>query len=176
MNFFIGTANTPKSSLRRLLPLLIILVFAFASCSKKTKDEEGAGSETSISDSDIGSDLADSDSHKAMGLETIHFPYDSSTLDSENKNLLSQNAQILKDHSSIKIQIEGHCDERGGIQYNIALGERRANAVRRYLQDEGISSSRMTTISYGKEKPVDSGHDESAWAQNRRANFRITEK
>lgn len=156
--------------------LWFVLFFALglASCSSKQKAPE----ETSepIAESDISSDLADSDSGKAMGLETIYFGFDASTLDSASKGTLMRNAQILKDKPSLKVQIEGHTDERGGIQYNIALGDRRANSVRAFLIDQGVSSMQLTTVSYGKEKPLDYGHDESAWAKNRRANFRITEK
>ncbi len=125
---------------------------------------------------DISSDLADSDSGKAMGLETVHYGYDSSTLDSSAKKTLSANAAVMKDKTNLKVQVEGHTDERGGIQYNIALGERRANTAKAFLVDHGVSAERITTISYGKEKPVDQGHDDSAWSKNRRANFRVTEK
>lgn len=111
-----------------------------------------------------------------MGLQTVHFAYDSAVLDSGAKEELRGNAQILKDKSNLKVQIEGHTDERGGIQYNVALGERRANSAKAYLVDQGVSASRVETISYGKEKPIDAGHDDAAWSKNRRANFRITEK
>ncbi|MBI2711538.1 MAG: OmpA family protein [Bdellovibrio sp.] len=116
----------------------------------------------------------DSDSGKAMGLETVHFPFDSFTLDSEAQNVLKNNASIMKDKSHLKIQIEGHCDQRGGIQYNIALGEKRANATRKFLTDLGVSHDRMTVISFGKEKLIDTGTSEESYAKNRRSNFVIT--
>jgi peptidoglycan-associated lipoprotein len=111
-----------------------------------------------------------------MGLQTVHFPYDSSNLDSEAKNVLRSNAEILKTNSNVKIQIEGHCDARGGIQYNLALGERRAKSVKDYLVDAGVSGNRISTISYGKERLLDPGTSEEANAKNRRANFVITSK
>jgi len=160
----------------RLLTFLLALVFvvSMSACQQKKPAPESTGPEAT--NADISSDMADSDSGKAMGLETVHYAYDSSVLDSSAKKTLKSNAQILKDKANLKVQIEGHCDERGGIQYNIALGERRANAAKAFLVDQGVNADRVTTISYGKEKPVDSGHDESAWGKNRRANFRITEK
>ena len=82
-------------------------------------------------------------------------------------------ADILKAHPGVKIQVEGHCDQRGGIQYNIALGEKRANSVKKFLMDKGISGDRIATISFGKERPVDSASTEEAYAKNRRANFVI---
>ncbi len=160
--------------------LLLALVFAFgvASCAKKPATD--AGAETAATDgvnaADLAADLSDSDAGKAMGLETVHYAYDSSLLDESSKATLNSNAQILKEKTSLKIQIEGHCDERGGIQYNIALGERRANAAKAFITDKGISSDRITIISYGKEKPIDPGHTEESFSKNRRANFRITEK
>ena len=157
------------------LVTMLSLALAFNGC-KGAQKKAGDGSSGTISESDINADLADSDSGKGMGLETVHYDYDSSTLGSEAKATLDKNAQVLKDKGSLKVQVEGHTDERGGIQYNIALGERRAKAAKSYLVDKGVSEERISTISYGKEKPLDSGHDESAWGKNRRSNFRITEK
>jgi peptidoglycan-associated lipoprotein len=150
------------------------MIMASGCAPKKTKTE----TETTapVMESDISGGSADSDSGKAMGLQTVHFAFDSSTLDGEAKAVLKSNAAIMKDKTSLKVQIEGHTDERGGIQYNVALGERRANSARSYMIDQGVPADRLTTVSYGKEKPIAQGHDESAWAQNRRANFRITEK
>ena len=118
----------------------------------------------------------DSDSNTAGGLQTVYFAFNSATLSSETRSMLDANAEYLKGNGDIKIQIEGHCDERGGVQYNLALGEKRANATRDYLVSMGVSSSRVDTISLGKEKPRAFGHDESAWGQNRRSNFVITAK
>lgn len=120
--------------------------------------------------------LGDSDSGKAAGLQTIHFAYDSFVLDSGTKTILDSNAKILKEKSTVKIQIEGHCDQRGGIQYNIALGEKRAHAVKKYLEDVGLPEARISTISYGKERLLDPSNAEEAFAKNRRANFVVTSK
>lgn len=166
---------TPSSAtIRRIFCLLSITVLAFSvSCSgKKTKEDE-APTPTAPS-ADEGNAMGDSDSGKALGLQSITFPYDSFTLTKEAKSSLKSNAEILKNKPSVKIQVEGHCDERGGIQYNIALGEKRANSAKKYLIDLGTNEGRISTISYGKERPLDSGHTEEAWAKNRRDNFVIT--
>jgi peptidoglycan-associated lipoprotein len=104
-------------------------------------------------------------------LQTIHFAFDRSDLDDENRGILRANAEILKANPDLAIQIAGHCDERGTIEYNIALGERRANSVRDYLKSLGVDTSNLSIISYGEEKPKDPGHGEAAWAANRRAEF-----
>jgi peptidoglycan-associated lipoprotein len=137
---------------------------------KKAKEDEGSVPDAASADQNLA---GDSDSGKAMGLQTVHFTYDASSLDQAGKTTLKANAEILKSHADLKIQIEGHCDQRGGIQYNIALGEKRANAVKKFLVDQGINGDRIATISFGKERPVDSGTTEEAYAKNRRANFVI---
>ncbi|MBN1290306.1 MAG: peptidoglycan-associated lipoprotein Pal [Candidatus Latescibacteria bacterium] len=105
---------------------------------------------------------------------TVYFDFDKSDIKSDQRSNLSNNARLLSDNSTIRIRIEGHCDERGTDEYNMALGQRRADAIKQYLIDYGISSSRISTISYGEERPVSSGHNESSWSQNRRGEFKIT--
>jgi len=104
-------------------------------------------------------------------LQTVHFEYDSSDLDDSNRAILQQNADWLKKNTKRSIRIEGHCDERGTIKYNLALGERRANSVREYLESLGVSGGRMRIVTFGEEKPVANGHDDSSWRQNRRGEF-----
>ena len=104
-------------------------------------------------------------------LQVIHFAYDQHLLSDEARDLIAANAAALKAEGRAIFQLAGHCDERGSDQYNIALGERRAEAVRSYLLELGIDASRMETVSYGEEQPVDAGHDENAWQQNRRVEF-----
>jgi len=101
----------------------------------------------------------------------IHFAFDSAELTDTAKALLREKADWLKTNPEKRIVIEGHCDERGTTEYNLALGERRAAAARQYLQDLGISASRMTTVSYGEERPLDPGQNEAAYSMNRRAQF-----
>ncbi|MBD3271721.1 MAG: peptidoglycan-associated lipoprotein Pal [Elusimicrobia bacterium] len=106
-------------------------------------------------------------------LATVYFDYDKAVLRSDAKTALKENAEYLKENADLEVLVEGHCDERGTIEYNMALGQRRAAAVRDYLSKLGISKGRISTISYGEEKPVDYGHTEAAWAKNRRAEFKV---
>jgi peptidoglycan-associated lipoprotein len=104
-------------------------------------------------------------------LEDIFFPFDQFSLTDEARGILQKNADWLRSHREARILIEGHCDERGTVEYNLALGERRAQSVKDYLVNLGIPEDRLSIISYGKERPFASGQTEEAWAQNRRAHF-----
>lgn len=109
-------------------------------------------------------------------LKDVFFDYDQSDIKGEFRDGLEQNAQFLSRNPSVRIIVEGHCDERGTREYNIALGTRRAEAVKSYLGALGIEAGRLQTISYGREKPFADCHDESCWSQNRRAHFVIVSK
>lgn len=109
-------------------------------------------------------------------LKDIHFEYDQYDIRRADEEILRENAAFLKKNPQMKIQIEGHCDARGTSEYNLALGERRANSVKRYLVSLGIASDRISTISFGKERPLDPGHHEEAWAKNRRAHIVVLSK
>jgi len=109
-------------------------------------------------------------------LKDIHFDFDKYAIRPGDAEILKANAAVLAKNPNVKIQIEGHCDERGTSEYNLALGERRANSTKNYLSSLGISAPRISTISYGKERPLDPGHNEEAWAKNRRSHFIITSK
>jgi peptidoglycan-associated lipoprotein len=106
-------------------------------------------------------------------LKTVYFGYNSNDLDDEAKATLQANAAWLKAHPAYHVEIGGHCDERGSIGYNVALGDRRATAVKSYLTGSGIGAGQLVAVSFGEEKPANPGHDESAWAKNRRAEFTI---
>jgi len=107
----------------------------------------------------------------ATDLQMIHFEFDKSRITEEARVILQKNAEIIKANPGVIIQIEGHCDERGTNEYNLALGLRRARATRDYLISLGVDPNRLVTISYGEERPLDPGHNEVAWAKNRRAQF-----
>lgn len=109
-------------------------------------------------------------------LKDVRFEFDKYDIRRADEEILRENAALLKKYPKIKIQIEGHCDERGTAEYNLALGERRANNTKKYLVSLGIASNRISTISYGKEKPLDKGHNEEAWAANRRAHTVVLSK
>ena len=108
-------------------------------------------------------------------MRKVLFEFDKFRLTDKSRATLRENAAWLLEHPNIKVQIEGHCDERGTIDYNLGLGERRAISARSYLSSLGIEPDRIFTISYGEEGPVELGHDEGAWAQNRRVEFKIAQ-
>ena len=116
------------------------------------------------------------DLNRDSPLRPAFFAYDSAEIDSAGQSVLDANADVLKKFPAWIVTIEGHCDERGTPEYNLALGERRALIARNYLVSLGIPADRLRTVSYGKEFPFDPGHGENAWARNRRAHFVITSK
>ena len=140
-----------------IIAALVILPLLASSCSHKAKD-------SSTSDVEI---------HKTddSGINVkAYFAYDSSRLNHKARRALRKEvAPILRANKNAKIVVEGHCDERGTNQYNLILGKDRAKAVKNYLVRKGVKSSRIKTVSYGESRPVDRGHDEEAWAKNRRA-------
>lgn len=103
--------------------------------------------------------------------EDIHFDFDKSFIREDAKPVLAKVAGAMKANRSMSLLIEGHCDERGTAEYNLALGERRAEATKKYLQSLGVGAASLSTVSFGEEKPLDPGHTEAAWAKNRRAHF-----
>jgi len=165
-----------------LFVITIILSLSLAGCgssSKKTAAPSTDSSSEMTADEGTASNLeinGDSDSGKAGALKTVFFDFNSSTLSGSAKADLDSNVQFLQENSAVTVQVEGHCDERGGVQYNIALGEKRAESTKAYLVSAGIDSSRVSTISYGKERPITFGHDDGAWGQNRRSNFVVLSK
>ena len=114
--------------------------------------------------------------NRALLLEPVFFVLDSAELDERGRQVVEANAEMLSRFSTWSVTIEGHCDERGTPEYNLGLGERRALAAQQYLLQLGLDAGRVRTVSYGKEFPFDPGHDETAWAANRRAHFVITNK
>ncbi|MGZ3803584.1 MAG: peptidoglycan-associated lipoprotein Pal [Pseudobdellovibrionaceae bacterium] len=155
----------------------LALTASFVGCKgKQTKSDVEStpttpAAETAVDSTPMNFDASGSDSGKIPGLETVHFDFDKSNITAENKKILQGNADWIKKNTTYKVQIEGHCDARGSIEYNLALGERRANSVKAYLVSLGVPTARLSVISYGKEKPVESGDSEAAYAKNRRANF-----
>jgi peptidoglycan-associated lipoprotein len=116
------------------------------------------------------------DLNRDSPLKPALFALDSADLDDSGRSIVQANGEILKKYPSWQVTIEGHCDERGTAEYNLALGERRAVAVKAYLVSLGISPDRLRTVSYGKEFPFEPAHNEDAWSKNRRAHFVITAK
>lgn len=155
---------------RKILTLsAIVLAMTVVSCSGKKKKPEDQ--KTTVTGEKVSFSALGSDSGEINGLATVNFEYDRATLSAETKRILEGNASWIKSNSSVSLQIEGHCDSRGSVEYNLALGERRAQAVKNYLVSQGVSGQRLTIISYGKEKPVALGDSEGDHTRNRRANF-----
>jgi peptidoglycan-associated lipoprotein len=171
-------------SFRKFSSVLVAatLVFALGACkSKKTAEDTTAPAETGdvtssdsapqIESTPMNFDAAGSDSGKIEGLQTINFEYDKASLSSDAKKKIQGNVAWMKANTGTRLQIEGHCDARGSIEYNLSLGERRANSVKSYMTSLGIAANRLSIISYGKEKPLSNGDSESDHVKNRRANF-----
>jgi peptidoglycan-associated lipoprotein len=167
---------------RRLAVPIAILGLAAAvaaiGCSKKKPAEEEPGSGIGSSEFKTGDGSRGSEGNepeRVRELATIYFDYDSAEIRSDARATLKTNAQAIQAHTEWKlITVEGHCDERGSEEYNLALGERRANTAKRYLSDLGVPAARMKTVSFGSAQPAVQGHDESAWRWNRRVDFRVT--
>ncbi len=153
---------------RNMVTLLFIGVLAVSCTSSKKKNDGDLGG---ISSEELNFDPNGSDSGNIAGLSTVNFEYDQATLTSSARAQLATNAEWIRNHPRVTVQVEGHCDSRGSIEYNLALGERRAKAVKSYLVSLGVPADRMTIISFGEEKPVVDGDNESAHGRNRRANF-----
>lgn len=158
--------------------LMTAALISVAACSKKKPEElppPPAQSTTPAPPADTGPVSGTAvpgsraDFLAQVGSDTIHFATDSYSLDSEANAILAKQAQWLAAHPNVRATIEGHCDERGTREYNLALGDRRANSVKNFLVSNGVSAAQLSTISYGKERPVATGSDEASWAQNRRA-------
>ena len=165
-----------------LQALVIVGLVATAACSKKKEDlppppppaqssqgttDAGAGAPTgTVTSSAVPGSAAD---FQQQAGDRIYFAYDSYELDDAARGTLGKQASWLQRYRSVRITVEGHADERGTREYNLALGDRRANAVKNYLAAQGIAADRISTISYGKERPEVQGSDEESYAQNRRA-------
>jgi len=182
-----------KCNVSRLLVIFFVMTLLAAGCAKKPAPEEPAMVEQpavsemkqeqpmAVKEEPVdeaaaaraAAEAAEAAARKAAsGLMRIYFDFDQYVLTGEAKDTLARNADLLKSAPSIKVQIEGHCDERGSDEYNLALGEKRALATKNYLASLGVAADRMTIISYGEEMPLDPAHTEEAWAKNRRADFK----
>ena len=165
-----------------LVLMLIVLPLLAASCAKKatqapptqTTEPTPVPQQTTPPPAPAPAPTSESTApppFTVQDLRAVFFELDSYALTDAARAALDADAKMLRDNSGIKLVVEGHCDERGTSEYNQALGEKRAQAARDYLTAAGIDASRLSIVSYGKERPFDPGHDESAWAKNRRAHF-----
>ncbi|HXW84335.1 MAG TPA: peptidoglycan-associated lipoprotein Pal [Candidatus Binataceae bacterium] len=156
------------------------LALAGCSSSKPAATGEQNPNPSEIGTTNQGGSLENFSNKGTVGTATsplsdIHFEYNQYAIQPQDGSILQQDASWLRDHPNTRTQIEGHCDERGSEEYNIALGAKRAQAAKDYLVTLGIAANRLSTISYGKELPLCTEHDESCWAQNRRAHFVVSQ-
>ena len=186
-----------KTGCRVLMLMLVTgLLFAIPACQKKQISSDpsaasnsgagmgGAAARKGIGEQDLGGAAGRPGAGGAIGAserssfenEDIFYGYDSSSLTTQAQDVLRKKAAFLKANTNVRVTIEGHCDERGTEDYNLALGEKRAKSAYDYLVSLGIPAERMKTISYGKSQPIDPGKDEASWQQNRRAQFLVIEK
>ena len=167
------------ATVRGLVLAGILVSLAAAGCRSTGSDTENAGG-AGVTGSEFDDGAAGSNDQagmrgRAIGLETVYFDYDSFQIREDAKPLLKGNAQTITGKSNWPmIVIEGHCDERGSDEYNLALGERRAQQVKRYLVDLGVPGSRLDAVSFGEANPAVQGHDEAAWRYNRRSEFALS--
>jgi peptidoglycan-associated lipoprotein len=144
-------------------------VMTLAACTDKPKAVETAPPPSSMSSSTTSSIVPGSAEDLRVNVgDTVHFDYDAYNVTDEGRSVLQRQAAWLAKYPSVRVTVEGHCDERGTREYNLALGARRANSVKEYLVSVGVSAGRVDTISYGKERPICSQSNEACWAQNRR--------
>ena len=170
---------TARTAARTATVVTVAAMIALTGCSKKKPAElppppgpAGPAGDQGASTGPVGNGIVPgsrADFLQQVGTDTVHFDTDKSDVDSEGQGILTAQAKWLVAHPNVRVTIEGHCDERGTREYNLALGDRRATSAKNFLASAGVSPDRMSTISYGKERPVAMGSDESAWAQNRRA-------
>ena len=163
--------------------LLLVVTFTGCSCMKKGVQTEEVKPVAAMEETQPAPAVTDEElealkkAAQAEGaLLPIYFDFDKSSLQSEAKANLDKTAVWLSKNATVTIRIEGNCDERGTNEYNMALGERRANSAKEYLAKLGIAADRLATVSWGEEKPLDPGHNEAAWAKNRRDDFNPTSK
>lgn len=160
-----------------LVGLLIVSLIVSCSSGKKSDEKMPEASELATNTEEaIVPETPVQDTAAVKEFQRIYFDYDKYDIRADAAEILKENAKYLKENKDVVIQVEGHCDDRGSNEYNLALGEKRAKAAKQYLVNLGIAKKRISTISFGEEKPLVPGSDESAWAQNRRAEFVIVSK
>ena len=170
--------NRPRIRGVGALALLLVMV-ALPACSKKAAEEPPATTPPPAQEQPVSTPATPPEEPStpppaepaSVQWQDVYYDYDSYALNTDGRAALDANARLMRDNGSASVTIEGHCDERGTTEYNLALGERRAAAARDYLVAAGIDGGRMDIISYGEERPFATGSDEASWAQNRRAHF-----
>jgi peptidoglycan-associated lipoprotein len=173
--------------MKKLVISILLVNFLVACASEKSKaptveSKPAVTSETPASTSGEGASSASvstpavevdplNDPHSILAKRSVYYPFDVYVVQDADKPIVEAHAQYLREHQNRKVRLEGNCDERGSTEYNLALGQRRADGVKKMLEVSGVSDDQIETVSYGEEKPRATGHDETAWAQNRRTDL-----
>jgi peptidoglycan-associated lipoprotein len=158
---------------KKVLAGIALVGLSVVGCTNDEKAPESLPESSKVSEPAAPPAVDQAQSFKA---EAVYFAFDDYTLTNEARTALNSFGDHLKAHTAAQVQVEGHCDERGSVEYNLALGEKRAQSVKAYLASLGVDAARVQTISFGEEKPASEGHDESAWSRNRRAEFVLSTK
>jgi peptidoglycan-associated lipoprotein len=163
--------STARITYRLATGMAVVALSAFG-CSTTSEDESGSATESEFIQADVDEvERTTVSDGSSLDLQTVYFDYDRSNIRDDARPVLRSNGDRLRG-AGAAVRLEGYCDERGDEEYNLALGERRANSVKAYLENLGVPSSQMRTISYGEAKPAVPGHTEEAWRYNRRVEFR----
>jgi peptidoglycan-associated lipoprotein len=179
--------KTAKTVRHSSILLVIILALVFSGCCAKKKAPTTEATPERVAHTPVFKEKPEAppvieeepledQARKVGALQNIYFDFDKFNLKPEAIQKLDKTAAWLSENPGVKIRIEGHCDERGTNEYNLALGDRRANTAKKYLVNIGIGADMLSTISYGEERPADPGHNETAWWKNRRDEFKVIEK
>lgn len=165
--------NSVKNFFQKSVKVAMIAAAALAisACASKKKSDDSAAGGGGIDSTPMSFAAAGSDSGQIAGLRSVNFDYDRATLTASAREIIKGNVEWMNSNPRVNMQIEGHCDARGSVEYNLSLGERRAKSVQDYMISLGVAANRLSIISYGKEKPLSFGDSEADHAQNRRGNF-----
>lgn len=154
----------------------VALAVASVSCSKNEQKPDEVVTPEAVDSPGAPEDVGNLSGAQDLASQAVYFAFDDYTINAAAEATLGTLGDKLKGSAATQVQVQGHCDERGSIEYNLALGKLRAEAVKKYLVSVGVSAAQLSTVSYGEVKPAVEGHDESAWSQNRRADFVVTGK
>lgn len=158
---------------KTIILIMISLFFIFSCTPKQIQDDILIDDSLTYTDTTYTDTTSSIDISELVDLKTVYFDFNSYEIKSSYQSVMLHNAQELQTYPSLKVRLEGNCDERGTIEYNLALGQKRADACRAYLIHYGIAPDRITTLTYGEERPASIGHSESFWQKNRRVEFKM---
>lgn len=158
---------------KTIILIMISLFFIFSCTPKQIQDDILIDDSLTYTDTTYSDTTSNINISELVDLKTVYFDFNSYEIKSSYQSVMLHNAQELQTYPSLRVRLEGNCDERGTVEYNLALGQKRADACRAYLIHYGIAPDRITTLTYGEERPASIGHSESFWQKNRRVEFKM---